>query len=693
MLALQYLFANATPERPGLYLATVSEPFDKVVRYGQTLSFFDPRLVGRSVFFEDLARVVEDGGLPGVLGEINRLIRTRAPGIIVIDSFRPLSAYADEQEFRTFLTDLAGVLSVLDTSTFWVGEYEPSERGGAPEFAVADTIIALESAHHRERTVRELRVLKLRGSGFASGAHAYRLTEDGLRVFPRLADDADEAPYPFRAARVPSGVPALDDMLGEGYIAGASTLCIGPTGCGKTLVGLHLIFRGSEAGETGLIASFQENPSQLERVAASFGWTLADERVEVLYRSPVNLYIDEWVYDLLEAVERTGARRVMVDSVSDIAFAAGDEQRFREYLYSLLQRLSRRGVSLFMTFELPELFTVGRVSQGGVGEPVRQRGPAAVRERRRTHPPNAHGPEDAGERPRHADTRVPDRRPRHRPVGFLGRRLADRRHADQREAVRPARGTAVGGHPREQAALSCERFAAAPPRVQATPRGSAMTTSRTSIPMDQHQPAAEGGRPAPTSSGQDDAEELVHEPVEGGGVPVDVLFGDQAAFQTADADPGELDLAAARREVRDVSCVVAPVGPLEGRGPLALLKPANVEDAVRYRRHVGLRLSRDRAPARQLGPRLGVLHSDAVRRVRCRHLLAVSRVPAIDPCLYGHISLFAAKNGPRGEGRRSLLASPRRVSSKLSRAAAGRSSAAKAAMSPSPPRPHAPQVR
>ena len=221
MLALQYLFANATPERPGLYLATVSEPFDKVVRYGQTLSFFDPRLVGRSVFFEDLARVVEDGGLPGVLGEINRLIRTRAPGIIVIDSFRPLSAYGDEQEFRTFLTDLAGVLSVLDTSTFWVGEYEPSERGGAPEFAVADTIIALESAHHRERTVRELRVLKLRGSGFASGAHAYRLTEDGLRVFPRLADDADEAPYPFRAARVPSGVPALDDMLGEGYIAGA----------------------------------------------------------------------------------------------------------------------------------------------------------------------------------------------------------------------------------------------------------------------------------------------------------------------------------------------------------------------------------------------------------------------------------------------------------------------------------------
>ena len=41
ILAEQCLFANATPERPGLYLSTVSEPFDKLLRYGQSLEFFD----------------------------------------------------------------------------------------------------------------------------------------------------------------------------------------------------------------------------------------------------------------------------------------------------------------------------------------------------------------------------------------------------------------------------------------------------------------------------------------------------------------------------------------------------------------------------------------------------------------------------------------------------------------------------
>lgn len=54
LVAQQWVFANATPERPALYLSTVSEPLEKILRYGQTLSFFDPKEVGRSVWYEDL---------------------------------------------------------------------------------------------------------------------------------------------------------------------------------------------------------------------------------------------------------------------------------------------------------------------------------------------------------------------------------------------------------------------------------------------------------------------------------------------------------------------------------------------------------------------------------------------------------------------------------------------------------------
>ena len=154
-------------------------------------------------------------------------------------------------------------------------------------------------------------------------------------------------------------------MLTDGYWPGSSTLCAGPSGIGKTLMGLHFIVAGAVAGEPGIIASLQENPTQLRRVARAFGWTL-DESVTMMYRSPVDLYVDEWIYELLDAIDRLGAKRVLIDSLTDVLFASGDEIGFREYMYSLIQRCSRTGVSLFMTTELPDLFGVNRLSEYGV---------------------------------------------------------------------------------------------------------------------------------------------------------------------------------------------------------------------------------------------------------------------------------------------------------------------------------------
>ena len=209
-------------------------------------------------------------------------------------------------------------------------------------------------------------MLKLRGGSASSGAHAYRITSNGIDVFPRLADPVEIDDYVLSGDRISSGIAALDELLADGYWPGASTLCAGPSGSGKTLMGLHFIFNGARDGDPGVIATLQENPVQLERIVRSFGWTLQEPAIELMYRSPVDVYIDEWVYDLLDTVERVGARRVLIDSLSDLQLAAPDPIRFREYMYSLSQRLSRQGISLFMTSELPDLFRVGRLSEFGV---------------------------------------------------------------------------------------------------------------------------------------------------------------------------------------------------------------------------------------------------------------------------------------------------------------------------------------
>jgi len=149
------------------------------------------------VFYEDLGRDVPgEYGLTVVNERIAALIKERRPGVIVVDSFKALAEFAeDAREFRRFLHDLAALLTAFPATSFWIGEYGEEEMGMAPEFTVADGIISLATEHVNERTLRLIEVAKLRGSDFRSGRHTYRLSKDGITVFPRLSDPVKDAGY------------------------------------------------------------------------------------------------------------------------------------------------------------------------------------------------------------------------------------------------------------------------------------------------------------------------------------------------------------------------------------------------------------------------------------------------------------------------------------------------------------------
>ena len=369
ILSQQFAFHNATAEHPALYLSTLSEPLDKILRFGETLNVFDHEAIrdGR-VIYEDLGHVLGDDGLDSILTAIAGYLKDLRPGIVVIDSFRAFSAVSgDTTAFRRFLYGLTRLLSATATTAVWNAPYTRGQALEAAEFAVADSIIALDIKQAGAREIRVLQVLKLRGSSYRSGEHAYRITEAGLDVFPRLADDLDGTGYELRQERSSTGIEALDQVLGEGgYWSGAVTMVAGPSGIGKTLMGLHFLFRGAASNEPGILATFQENETQLARVAKSFGWSFGESGVHILSRSVVGVLIDEWVYQLLGLIEKTGARRIVIDSLPDVMSAAGDPTRFREWMFSLTQRLERAGISMMMIVEVPELFQLRRISEQGL---------------------------------------------------------------------------------------------------------------------------------------------------------------------------------------------------------------------------------------------------------------------------------------------------------------------------------------
>lgn len=355
-LAEELSFANADDERrPILYLTTLSEPLDKVVKYLQQYAFFDVAKMGSILIYESLGEELAANGVDALFPKLQDAIKTLSPKIIVIDSFKAIHDLAKSaQDMRLMLHKVGGLLAAYDTTVFLIGEYRHEDIATYPEFAVADGIIELTRNIRGTRDERSLRVFKLRGSAYAQGAHAFDITATGLKVYPRLVSPVAAAFYKRDATRATTGVPGLDRMMDGGLWTGSATLLAGPTGGGKTTAGIQFVLEGLRRGERCLLVNFQENPTQLAHQMEEIGGALDDDargRLQLLYYSAVELSIDRIVVSIFEALRTATIRRVVIDAIGDLAIAAGDPTRMHDYLYAMVQHFAVLGVTSVFTME------------------------------------------------------------------------------------------------------------------------------------------------------------------------------------------------------------------------------------------------------------------------------------------------------------------------------------------------------
>lgn len=298
VLAHQCAFANGTARRPAIYFSSLSEPMGKILRFASGLDFFDAELIGSAVLFEDLGSVLNGNGMGGALSKITELVARTECAVVVIDSLGALRVTAKtDAEFHRFTHELAGRLTAFATTSLWLAEYDADEVGRSPEAAVADAVVQLSPD-------RTLRVHKLRGSGFLPGPHRYRIGSGGIETFPRHID----VDGPMRSF----GTVTVFDGLLEDCPAGTVTLVVGEAGTGKTALGLQFARH-----ERTVFATAGETHWQIARLAEGLG--LGHEGIEFWCdrsRAPDDL--DEWSYDLFALVERIGARRLVVDGVTDL---------------------------------------------------------------------------------------------------------------------------------------------------------------------------------------------------------------------------------------------------------------------------------------------------------------------------------------------------------------------------------------
>jgi len=364
-LAHQFVFANATPEHPALYFTVLGEPALKMLRYQQQYSFFDFSKLNSSVRFINLSQVLLERGLTGILEEITREVETSNARIVVVDSFRTVirEAHDSESQTQAFVQNLGLLLTSCEATTFLIGEYTDSEVRDNPVFTVADGLFWLSQIAERNSIVRKLQIMKLRGQMSVPGLHTFRITDDGLQAFSRTLGLSPRARKTASTKRLSIGVPALDEMLGGGIPEGDSLLIAGSSGTGKSLLATQFIAAGIREGQPGIVAVFEERPEEYAARASGFGLhldTAIDEgKLKIIYLRPLDLSVDETMQEILDAIKKTGAKRLVIDSLAgfEMALAPGFRADFRESLYRMIFSLTGIGVTILSTVEMEESFT------------------------------------------------------------------------------------------------------------------------------------------------------------------------------------------------------------------------------------------------------------------------------------------------------------------------------------------------
>jgi len=378
-LAHQIMFALATPERPAIYFTVLGEPPLKMLRYQQQFDFFDQAAIHRSVRFISLSEDAMSGDLDRVLQRIVDEVHACNPGLVFVDSFRSV-VFANEHaggprtSLQLFVQQLGMLMTSWQATTFLIGEYF-NETDANPVFTVADGLIWLRQSVHRNSMVRKMEIMKMRGQPSLPGLHTFRIDRSGVRVFaPAHAGTAGRAAantaVPAVAtdapgARLGSGVPALDEMLGGGLPRGCSLLVAGPSGSGKSILAASFLAEGARVGETGVLAVFEQAPNRARH--ATLAALVDSGRVGVVDSRAPDLSIDEVVLLILDEARRLQATRVVIDSLSgfELALAPTFRTDFRESLLGLVTALTQAGLTVLMTSELEDRYTDLRFSPYG----------------------------------------------------------------------------------------------------------------------------------------------------------------------------------------------------------------------------------------------------------------------------------------------------------------------------------------
>ena len=283
-----------------------------------------------------------------IIQKIVEAIEKHQPERIMLDSLTMLKyLYQNQFQYKSMALSLINHVCSTGATLLMISETHPKVDEDEAEFWVDGVLGVSYSTDWRRISVR-----KFRGSSFQDGEHAIKINEKGISVFPRL--EANKYDRIFSSEPISSGVDELDAMLHGGIEKGTISMFTGPTGAGKTNLGMQFMKQASIRGERSVMYTFEESAEVITKRSRLIGVPV-DEMIEsgqltIKSIEPFSFSPDEFSMMVRKDIEENDTKIVMLDSVGGYSLTVREENAL-ERLHSLCTYLGNVGVTGFLVSE------------------------------------------------------------------------------------------------------------------------------------------------------------------------------------------------------------------------------------------------------------------------------------------------------------------------------------------------------
>lgn len=370
----EFLYRGITEfNQPGIFVTFEERPSEIIKNVKNFGWDYTPLIKENKLAFVDaspeISKSTKKSGaewLPAMLARIKSAVKLVNAKRAVVDNvaaiFERYQDIAEQEEIRETLFLLfdefkkMGVTVMLSSEKMKEGN--ALSRYGVEEY-VADGVLDVDVTIGQNQVIRRLNIRKIRGVGYRSGSVEFDITSDGVVVYPKIPADSRVASTDFKIKK-PFGIPELDKSLSGGIPQGHMVMIGGNTGTGKTTLGLHFIYDALKNKEPAVWVALEESIPQIKKTALEHGWDFERYEKEGLLKfinsSLIDISPDKILYQIVDAVNESGAKRVIVDSVSSIESGTMSKEKVRQFLIQMTVFLKTVGTTCIMNYLTTETY-------------------------------------------------------------------------------------------------------------------------------------------------------------------------------------------------------------------------------------------------------------------------------------------------------------------------------------------------